>query len=579
MYEVIFVSDFLQILMRRETIFVFIALGLLLICFFMFRRIIRRRLKDKLDKLEVDINTMRSVPLSYKIQKAEGLKKVNPEVAERVELCKTAFLEVSDAFERMTLLIADCDDNLSACKLKKSKFSINELDAIYTMNCQRVDKLNSELDNLLEDEIRLRDRINASKNQLRILREDYDKKHHQLALASQYLDNIFKNIEISFNDFEECMFNSKFEKANDVFTKLDADILQLSKQLSNLPTLIEHASGYIPHLLDEMTNLYQQVVEKGVYVEHLDIDNTLKSLNSSLEQDRLNLTKGDIDSASVSIDSKIEKINSLIQAMNNEAAAYDQVLALNVSAFNQFSSLENEMSGLKNVLEQYLNRYSLDKIVIDLKLYEQKMMTLGQIKEHLTSKMAFEKIPYSTLSYELQNFYNDILALKENVQNSLMTITNAKRDEDYAKEQLVKLNLLLIEINSKIRARNLEFISEQFSRDVALAYEKLSVIEGCLVVEKIDLLQINKYVSEALDFIYRLYNESNNMISSVDMIEQTIVYANRFRFESLELDSALNQAELLFKNGDFTTSLKTIVHAIEHYNPDINIQQVVGIKG
>ena len=579
MYEVIFVSDFLQILMRRETIFVFIALGLLLICFFMFRRIIRRRLKDKLDKLEVDINTMRSVPLSYKIQKAEGLKKVNPEVAERVELCKTAFLEVSDAFERMTLLIADCDDNLSACKLKKSKFSINELDAIYTMNCQRVDKLNSELDNLLEDEIRLRDRINASKNQLRILREDYDKKHHQLALASQYLDNIFKNIEISFNDFEECMFNSKFEKANDVFTKLDADILQLSKQLSNLPTLIEHASGYIPHLLDEMTNLYQQVVEKGVYVEHLDIDNTLKSLNSSLEQDRLNLTKGDIDSASVSIDSKIEKINSLIQAMNNEAAAYDQVLALNVSAFNQFSSLENEMSGLKNVLEQYLNRYSLDKIVIDLKLYEQKMMTLGQIKEHLTSKMAFEKIPYSTLSFELQNFYNDVLALKENVQNSLMTITNAKRDEDYAKEQLVKLNLLLIEINSKIRARNLEFISEQFSRDVALAYEKLSVIEGCLVVEKIDLLQINKYVSEALDFIYRLYNESNNMISSVDMIEQTIVYANRFRFESLELDSALNQAELLFKNGDFTTSLKTIVHAIEHYNPDINIQQVVGIKG
>ena len=579
MYEVIFVSDFLQILMRRETIFVFIALGLLLICFFMFRRIIRRRLKDKLDKLEVDINTMRSVPLSYKIQKAEGLKKVNPEVAERVELCKTAFLEVSDAFERMTLLIADCDDNLSACKLKKSKFSINELDAIYTMNCQRVDKLNSELDNLLEDEIRLRDRINASKNQLRILREDYDKKHHQLALASQYLDNIFKNIEIGFNDFEECMFNSKFEKANDVFTKLDADILQLSKQLSNLPTLIEHASGYIPHLLDEMTNLYQQVVEKGVYVEHLDIDNTLKSLNSSLEQDRLNLTKGDIDSASVSIDSKIEKINSLIQAMNNEAAAYDQVLALNVSAFNQFSSLENEMSGLKNVLEQYLNRYSLDKIVIDLKLYEQKMMTLGQIKEHLTSKMAFEKIPYSTLSFELQNFYNDVLALKENVQNSLMTITNAKRDEDYAKEQLVKLNLLLIEINSKIRARNLEFISEQFSRDVALAYEKLSVIEGCLVVEKIDLLQINKYVSEALDFIYRLYNESNNMISSVDMIEQTIVYANRFRFESLELDSALNQAELLFKNGDFTTSLKTIVHAIEHYNPDINIQQVVGIKG
>lgn len=579
MYEVIFVSTFLQILMRRETIFVFIALGLLLICFFLFRRIIRSRLKDKLDKLEVDINTMRSVPLSYKIQKAEGLKRVNPEVAERVELCRTAFLEVSDAFEKMTLLIADCDDNLSACKLKKSKFSINELDAIYSMNCQRVDKLNLELDNLLEDEIRLRDRINESKNQLRILREDYDKKHHQLALASQYLDNSFKNIEIGFNDFEECMFNSKFETANDVFVKLDADILKLGKQLSNLPTLIEHASGYIPHLLDEMANLYQQVVEKGVYVEHLDIDNALRSLNSSLEQDRLSLTKGDIDNAAVSIDSKIEKINSLIQSMNNESAAYDQVLALNVSAFNQFSSLENEMSGLKSVLGQYLNRYSLEQIVIDLKLYDQKMMTLGQIKEHLTSKMAFEKIPYSTLSHELQNFYNDVLALKESVQNSLATIANAKRDEDYAREQLVKLNLLLIEINSKIRARNLEFISEQFSRDVAFAYEQLSLIEGCLVVDKIDLLQTNKYVSEALDFIYRLYNETNNMISSVDMIEQTIVYANRFRFESLELDSALNQAELLFRNGDFTTSLKTIVHAIEHYNPDINIQQVVGIKG
>lgn len=571
--------EILQILMRRETVFIFIAIGLLLICFFLFRRVVKGRLKERLNKLEVDINTMKSVPLTYKIQKAEGLKQVNPDVEERVDLCRTAFVEVTDAFEKMTLLMADCDDYLSACKLKKSNSLINELSDLYDMNHDRVDRLSMELDSLLQDEIRLRDKINASKNQLRILRDDYDKKHHHLALASKHLDNCFQNIEISFNDFEECMFNSRFDNANVVFTKLEQDLLLLGKKLSSLPTLIEHANGYIPHLLDELETLNVSVVEKGVYVEHLDVDHILVDLRQSLEQDKIQLSNGNIEHVAPSIDAKIEKINELIGQLNIESNAYDQVLALNVSAFNQFSSLENELNGLKTSLAQYSNRYSLDNLVQNFNNFEHKFMTLSQIKEHLTSKMAFEKIPYSTLSNELQIFYNDVCSLKESVQSDLNVINNAKRDEDHAHEQLVKLNLLLSEIKTKINSRNLEFISEQYLVDIASAREKLMLIEGCLYSEKINLEQSNRYVSDAIDFIYRLYNETNNMISSVDMIEQTIVYANRFRFDSLELDSALNQAELLFRNGDFTTSLKTIVHAIENYNPDINIQQVVGIKG
>lgn len=571
--------EILQILMRKETVFIFIALGLLLICFFLFRRVVKGRLKDRLNKLEVDINTMKSVPLTYKIQKAEGLKQVNPDVEERVGLCHNAFVEVTDAFEKMTLLMADCDDYLSACKLKKSNSLINELSVLYDMNHERVDRLSMELDSLLQDEIRLRDKINASKNQLRILRDDYDKKHHQLALASKHLDSCFQNIEISFNDFEECMFNSRFDNANAVFTKLEQDLLLLGKKLSSLPTLIEHANGYIPHLLDELDTLNVAVVEKGVYVEHLDVDHILVDLRQSLEQDKIQLSNGNIEHVAPSIDAKIEKINELISQLNVESNAYDQVLALNVSAFNQYASLENELNGLKTSLAQYSNRYSLDSLIENFHNFEHKFMTLSQIKEHLTSKMAFEKIPYSTLSNELQIFYNDVCSLKENVQADLNVINNAKRDEDYAHEQLVKLNLLLSEIKIKINSRNLEFISEQYLVDVASAREKLMLIEACLYSEKINLEQSNRYVSDAIDFIYRLYNETNNMISSVDMIEQTIVYANRFRFDSLELDSALNQAELLFRNGDFTTSLKTIVHAIENYNPDINIQQVVGIKG
>ena len=63
---------------------ILIGLFVLLVVYIVLR-IYRNALINKVHAIEIDINTLRSTPLSYKLNKAVGLTKVNQEVVAQVE--------------------------------------------------------------------------------------------------------------------------------------------------------------------------------------------------------------------------------------------------------------------------------------------------------------------------------------------------------------------------------------------------------------------------------------------------------------------------------------------------------------
>jgi septation ring formation regulator len=102
----------------------------------------------------------------------------------------------------------------------------------------------------------------------------------------------------------------------------------------------------------------------------------------------------------------------------------------------------------------------------------------------------------------------------------------------------------------------------------------INTIDKLLDEIPLNIAMLNSTVDETIDVVYRLYNNVNNLVGTVEMIENTIVFANKYRAYSPEMDAQLTRAELLFRNGDYTQAIKVALSAAEKIQP-INYDELI----
>ena len=81
---------------------------------------------------------------------------------------------------------------------------------------------------------------------------------------------------------------------------------------------------------------------------------------------------------------------------------------------------------------------------------------------------------------------------------------------------------------------------------------------------------LNTRVDTARDLVLKLYNTTTDMIKKAQLAEESIVYGNRYRSISDELDRALIAAEDLFQNGMYQESLDISVAAIDRIDGKVH---------
>ena len=143
----------------------------------------------------------------------------------------------------------------------------------------------------------------------------------------------------------------------------------------------------------------------------------------------------------------------------------------------------------------------------------------------------------------------------------------ACRDENRAIEQVEKLYLTLHDVQVKLRKYRLPNIGSNFEQDMRNGYAELHDVEHYLDQVPLDIDRLNGALNTAIDHIYKLHNRVNQLVGSANMVENAIVYANKYRSSYPEVDSELTRAELCFKNGEYTQALTISIQMIEKIHP------------
>ncbi len=557
----------LNLFKRLEVQIALVVLIVLFLVILIIKRMNLHQLKQKMQAVEKRYNNVKSVPLPFKLNKAVALARVNPEILENVNDFKNNFEEIQENFKSIVHVLAETEDVLVIGKSKHAKLNLQDLNQMLNQIEKQVDQLNSRLDSILEEENQQRGQITELKEMFRQAKTDLTARSVQLSPSLPALESRLGEIEKAFTSFEEWMYASEFGKAKEKMEEIQINLDELRHWIDELPELIGLANGVIPKQIDEIAELTKRLNAKQVYTRHLEVENNLALIQETTQQDQISLSRCQVTAVQEHLRENQKRLAQLLTSLHKEETAKEDVSKHLELLGSGLTEIKNMHGQLTEHLKKDAGRFGWENLN-DLLIEKQKSIGLLEASLLQSTKVIEENsMPSSSLMLKLKESLQDVHNAKNDLSHAFDRLSSARNDEDRAKKQLLKLHLIMNEIQVKIRKFKLPVISETYEGDLRKSYQYVNSIAKLLEESPLDIQLLNATVNDAIDHIYKLYNNVNNLVGTVEMIENTIVYGNKYRSQDAELDTQLTRAELLFRNGDYTQAIKVAIAAVEAVQP------------
>lgn len=562
-----FITNIKNIVTAEVLVYIAIGLVLLVILTLVMMLLRQKKAKKELDELELKYNSLKSIPLAFKLNKAVALSRVNQEMGQRVEGCKNDFDMVQERLKECSVLLAEIDDLVYIRKTKAANRKMASLVTMLNQCEENAKRVNEALDEVLEKENEQREQINKLKEEFRGVKKKINDNRSAFHQANEYLEHEINAIEKMFSLFEEWMFASEFNKAADQQDEILATIHHLEELLQVLPGLYERAKGVLPRAIDEVGYNYAQCKNKGIYLEHLEIKKNLEVISDMLKEDLNKLRNGQIENVETDLNDCEKRLSQLQDQIDKEEKAYEEVSKNIDILFDSIRTVNQDVEAIRKLYDRVYERFGFENWTEKLEETNERLSVLNDMKRKLEKIILEKSVPYTTILISYQELDQSNTVFVDEVAKMKVQLETACSDEERAKKQLVKLQLIVNEIRVKMLKHRLPSVSQKYEDDLHKAKMLIKDISVILDNTPLDVKRLNSELRSAIDYIYTLYNSVNNLVGMAIMVENTIVFGNRYRSSYPEIDSELTRCELCFRNGQYTKALKIGIQAIEKMHP------------
>lgn len=569
------IDELIQILSKPIVFGSIFAVLFLLILFYVVRSFKKRTVSKKLNQYEILYNECISVPISFKLNKASSIAKSNTDKEKIYNNLKLEYDDLDKRHDEIATVMEDIEDALAFNKLSMASRSMEDLGMLVEEALRLTRALDTRLDEVLEEEQEKRDEINVLKDTFRNLKTKLMGNVGLYRDAYDVLEAQTKNIESLFSQFEEWMFASDYEKAEGLIDEIHDDLTSYENNLDSVPKLYEMARGKIPVLLDKVSETYQEVLSDDVYLEHLEVPKNIGVLAEVLKDDLKRIAEVDVTFSDESLTNTFTRLEQIQYQIEKEASANHEMNLIIQQAFPLLDEVLLHVSELLEKAPVVEKRFHFEELVHNVTGFSDKAQALSMNREKLLNEVETKEKPATVLLVSTNEIKHDIEILAKSLYEVMHQVNQANADEIRAKKQLMKLYLIINDVEVKIKKRSLPSISEKYAYDLQKSRAYVRQINDLLDQTILDIPTLNGTVSEAIDYIYKLHNNVNNLVGVVDMCEDSIVYANKYRAYVPDIDSELTKAELAFNNGEYTQSLTMIINAVDRYKPDSRYEEMI----
>lgn len=560
-------NQVLNILSDLRVLAAIAVVVLILLIWMVITRVRTKSYQKDLKGYQDRYDELKNFPLQFKMNKANTIGRIDEETTRKVKEAQEVFDKYEENVAAAAEHLSDADDAISVGKLKKADGLLDQLDEELTAAKTGATTLNDMLDLILAKETTQRQLVTSYKNRFRALKSEAQEHSAELSYCWQYLEEKISSTEQMFSTFEEWMFSSDFEKANQELVNIKNSLDEIQTNVEQMPSLLTDARGVIPNMAENLHKDYARERNRGVYLKHIEIENNLSTLTVALKDDLKNLKSGHVDGVRAHLDDYKQRIQQLDDAVNKEGKAFDELNTLAQDTETQFAQVEKTFQYVTDHYDHTNVRFGLEGMDHDLVKRKEEFQRLQAERPRIMESVKNHMIPSTTVLVALKELNDGIHEISDSLGKMRTKIEAASGDEERARKQLVKLQIIMNQIQVKIRKYKLPNISRQYDSDMKKAESYIEHLKQMMAQVPLNIQTVNSALQEALDFIYKLYNDVNNVVGTVVMVENTIVFGNRYRSTYADIDSELTRAELAFRNGEYTQALTMAIATIEKIHP------------
>ncbi|WP_304769867.1 septation ring formation regulator EzrA [Ileibacterium valens] len=546
-----------------------IAVIVLLLVWIANRLVKRNKARKRLADLETDINDIRNNSLQYKFNKATAFARVNDDIIDRVknltpkyDICLKSIESCEDIYEK-------ADEFINKHRYKKAMKTMDELEGVIDDTRDRIRIVNQSLDRILAKETEVREKSNAAKERFRNLRNIYTQNRPAYYTGAGYVDDQIEDIEEAFNSFEEWMFASEFNKAKDEIDKISARTNELSAIVRDYPDLYSKAKLLLPQALNDVEIQVQEIEEKNIDISYLEADEKMDAIRNAIEDAIIKLDNGNVRKAESALNTISDQILVLQDDIAQEKKAFDEIHGDLETNFAAIDEIDSELKEIVTLYANIKDRFGLEDWTKRFEAAREQMELLKNQRSQIQEQLAKEDTLQVDVVHSYRRFAEKTVNFGKSVKEMKRMLVGASSDENRARKQVIKLQLILNEVRLNTINKQLPSISDQFAEDLQVGEEKIARVRKILEHSPLDVQALNRELQDSIDFVYKLYNNANNLVGVAVMVENAIVFGNRFRSTYPSLDSDLTRAEVCYQNGEYTRALKIAIQAIENLHPGI----------
>ena len=562
-------NNVIDIVGAKTLIIAGVVLLVLIAVIIVYRLIKLRNYRKQIVDLENSMNAVKSLPIQYKLGRVKGIARNMQEVKAKYDEFETNYNELCNLqSEKIVPLINDIDEALYYRRLRGIKRRIGELNRLLQHYEKNSKELLDEIEVITEIENIQRLEIIKVKEKYRNTNDTYSHVCFKIDDFVPAVGNVFKNIDDSFVQLENYMNCQQYEDAKTYTEKISEKIDFLDNVLKEMPTYISVVRQYLPGRIKELQDTMEEMKAKDFSIERMDATIRLNKIESDLQETCQLIKKLHLDDIGKNIEIITEDINQLNADFEKEQAAYKLYEESRDKCYSNVETIDSGLQKAIKVISEIRKNYILDGFVITVEEdYTQFQEIIEELSE-LTKIIETKDFSYAEMIENFESInekckpYSDSLIKHNELAESL------KIQEKRALNELDNINIVLLEIKSEIRNKHLPMISESYQDYIQDSYQKADAILNFIRKRPIDLNNLSHQVDAARDVIYKLYDNIHNLIVTAEMVEDAIVYGNRYRSSFLEVNTELTKAELLYRNGEYTKALATAVDIIEKIRPD-----------
>ena len=530
----------------------------------------KRKLKKTIEDLDYEKNKLIGVSVLSELSKVRELVKTE-DLKQKLAYWDETFKEIKEEkLDSLTDLITEADFLVDRKDYKNAIKKIANIEINLESLKNKTESLLEEVKVITKSEERNRSIVTKIKATYRECESKYERNKKDYGPLCESIEAYIKKIEQGFKKFETYMDRNDYVSVEKVVIALEKDVNILKKYLTETPDLVIMATIMIPNKIEETNTLYARMQRDNYPLDYLNVEYNLKEIQTKVDKIIDNMKNFSLENADIELKTMLEYFNSIFNNFDKEKDAKEEFRQNIKKIKKKIESINKVVYDIYIQMDDIKNTYDLSEAEISkFNLINRELEKINEDYKTLFEHGKGRTFAYSKLLGELDGLNNRLTRLQDDLDYRLKSITSMKDDESRAKEQLNMIQKLLTQSKNKLKDYKIPVIPNSYFIELEEAGEAIREIIKELSKKPIVIKILNIRVDTARDLVFKIYNKTNDIVKSVLICENLIVYGNRYRSTYKEIDDELTISEELFRKGKYKQSIDNSIKALKKVDNNI----------